>query len=89
MADIDNLLRNYEPGNIKYKPEVLKQIDEIKEKRYAVIQQQMGKQLQELTISNNNMNKILEDNCKLVKILMRDNVEMKRRLSELEKILLK
>jgi glycosyltransferase involved in cell wall biosynthesis len=84
MTDIDNLLQKYEPGNIKYKPEVLKQIDELKEKRSTLIQQQMGNQLQELTVSNNKMNKILEDNCKLVKILMRDNVEMKRRLSELE-----
>ena len=37
MNEIDELLNNYEPGKLKYKPDVIKQINEIKETREKMI----------------------------------------------------
>lgn len=44
MNDIDKLLKNYEPGHPKMKPDVLKQIKEIEESRDAMIKEEMQKQ---------------------------------------------
>lgn len=44
MEDIDNMLKYYEPGLPKMKPDVLKQIKEIEAKREAFQQEQIAKQ---------------------------------------------
>ena len=44
MKDIDGLLENYEPGEPKMKPDVLKQIKEIEEKRDQMVKEEMAKQ---------------------------------------------
>jgi glycosyltransferase involved in cell wall biosynthesis len=44
MKDIDGLLENYEPGDPKMKPDVLKQIKEIEEKREQMVKEEMAKQ---------------------------------------------
>ena len=44
MNDIDGLLEKYEPGEPKMKPDVLKQIKEIEEKRDQMIKEEMEKQ---------------------------------------------
>jgi hypothetical protein len=44
MLEIDKLLENYEPGHPKMKPDVLKQIKEIEEKRDQMIKEEMAKQ---------------------------------------------
>jgi len=44
MKDIDGLLEKYEPGEPKMKPDVLKQIKEIEEKRDQMIKEEMAKQ---------------------------------------------
>jgi len=44
MNDIDPLLEKYEPGDPKMKPDVLKQIKEIEEKREEMIKEEMAKQ---------------------------------------------
>ena len=44
MKDIDELLANYEPGEPKMKPDVLKQIKEIEEQRDKMIKEEMEKQ---------------------------------------------
>ena len=41
MNDIDELLENYEPGQAKMKPDVLKQIKEIEEKREQMMKEEM------------------------------------------------
>ena len=43
MNDIDSLLEKYEPGEPKMKPDVLKQIKEIEEKREQMIKEEMEK----------------------------------------------
>lgn len=43
MEDVDQLLANYEPGNPKMKPDVIKQIAEIEESREKLIREEMAK----------------------------------------------
>jgi glycosyltransferase involved in cell wall biosynthesis len=47
MKDIDRLLEKYEPGHPSMKPEVLKQIKEIEDKRDIMIKEEMEKQRQQ------------------------------------------
>jgi len=47
MKDIDELLKNYEPGEPKMKPEVLKQIKEIEAERERMMKEQMEKMNQQ------------------------------------------
>lgn len=44
MEDVDKLLENYEPGEPKMKPDVLKQIAEIEASREKMIREEMAKQ---------------------------------------------
>ena len=46
MNDVDNLLKMYEPGRPENKPDVLKQIDEIKQQRENMIIEHQRKQLE-------------------------------------------
>ena len=46
MNDVDNLLKMYEPGRPENKPDVLKQLDEIKQQREEMIIEQQRKQLE-------------------------------------------
>ena len=46
MNDVDNLLKMYEPGRPENKPDVLKQLDEIKQQREEMIIEQQKKQLE-------------------------------------------
>ena len=43
MEDVDDLLETYEPGRPEYKPDVLKQIEEIKVKRAALQEQHLSR----------------------------------------------
>ena len=54
MEDIDSLLDNYEPGKPSFKPDVTKQLAEIKVKREQMIQEKIKEQNE----YNNTMNKI-------------------------------
>jgi glycosyltransferase involved in cell wall biosynthesis len=46
MEDIDDILANYEPGSVHNKPDVAKQLKEIKENREKMMQEEMEKQRQ-------------------------------------------
>jgi glycosyltransferase involved in cell wall biosynthesis len=81
---IDDILSNYEQGKVHYKPEVLKHIQEIKENKNQMIQQQMIQHLQQMDTFNRNTEKILNEHKQLIQILLKDNVEMKKRISKLE-----
>jgi len=48
MKKIENLLNNYEPGRPENKPEVLKQIKDITEKRQKMIQEQQQQQHEQM-----------------------------------------
>jgi hypothetical protein len=81
---IDDILQKYEPGKVEYKPEVIKQITESRDKKNILIQQQICGQINHLTESFRQIQKISSDQNQLIQILMRDNVEMKKRISVLE-----
>ena len=44
MNDIDESLDSYEPGKPEFKPDVLKQMDEIKQKRETVLNENKQRQ---------------------------------------------
>jgi hypothetical protein len=54
MEDIDKLLDNYEPGKPENKPDVTKQLKQIKENREKMIKEHTQKQ----TVFNNTLNKL-------------------------------
>lgn len=54
MEDIDQILDNYEPGKIDYKPDVKKQLEEIKSER----EQKVREMIQQQTEYQNTLNKI-------------------------------
>ena len=46
MSDVDNLLKVYEPGRPENKPDVLKQLDDIKHQREEMMIEHQRKQLE-------------------------------------------
>ena len=46
MYDVDDLLKVYDPGKVENKPDVLKQLDEIKQKREDMIEEYNKKQIE-------------------------------------------
>ena len=85
---MDNLLQDYKPGKIENKPEVLKQIIEIKEKKNKIIQDTIVQNIDNLNYKLIEMEKKMEHKNSLIQVLMRDNVEMKKRIKTLEDLAL-
>jgi len=92
MKDIDQLLENYEPGRPEHKPDVTKQLEEIKEKREKMIQEHHMKKkeyndvMNKLNIINNPQfaeNKINELTV-IVQELTNENNDLKNKLKYLE-----
>jgi hypothetical protein len=52
MKDIDDLLNKYEPGRPENKPDVLKQLDEIKIQRENMAREQNKKQMEQMRMMN-------------------------------------
>jgi glycosyltransferase involved in cell wall biosynthesis len=84
MKDIDNILSNYDFGKVENKPEVLNQIKEITEKKNQMIQQQIIQNVNQINNINKQVEKILQEHKQLIHILMKDNIELKNRISVLE-----
>ena len=92
MEDIDKLLESYEPGNPDNKPDVKKQIIELKEKREILIKESMQKQMeyknamQKLNLVNNPQelqNKINEQTY-TIQMLMTENNQLKDKVKYFE-----
>jgi hypothetical protein len=81
---MDNLLQEYKPGKVENKPAVLKQITEIKEKKNKIIQDNIIQRLETLNYKFVEMEKNMVNKNSLIQVLMRDNVEMKKRIKVLE-----
>jgi hypothetical protein len=93
MVTIDDMLQKYEPGDPKYKPDVLKQMGEIKERREKIIEHHKVQQEE----SNQKMNSIVnnsknidysnkfQEQTSLIMELMRENRELKEKMDYLEK----
>jgi hypothetical protein len=100
MEDIDELLEKYEIGKIDYKPDVQKQLKEIRLFREKQIQEQLKKQLEynEMMKKNNYMNNThaiqeqLNQQSIVIQQLTLENNQLKDQLDYLNnkiKILLK
>jgi hypothetical protein len=81
---MDNLLQEYKPGQIENKPEVLKQIKEITEKKNKMIQDTIIQNIDKLNYKLIELEKKMEHKNSLIQVLMRDNVEMKKSIKDLE-----
>jgi glycosyltransferase involved in cell wall biosynthesis len=93
MNDIDNLLDLYEPGKPEHKPDVVKQMNEIKEKREKIIKEQNKKiKINAKFLNSNfntngsaniNTNKVNEITMLLNEVLMENN-QLKDKVKYLE-----
>ena len=65
VEEVDGLLKNYEPGRPEHKPEVLQQIEDLKEKRAAMVEeyqkQQQLEQQQQIMRKMNDMTVIVQE----------------------------
>jgi len=81
MNDIDELLEYYEAGKPEFKPDVLKQMNEIKERRENILNQR--KQEQEYYKKNANVNK-MDEMTMLINELLMENNQLKDKVNYLE-----
>jgi len=95
MEDIDEALANYEPGRPEHKPEVLKQIQDLKEerqRRIEEIQKETQKQFQDMQVVSRgehealkqHYEKILQSKDTLINELFRQHKEMKAKIAQYE-----
>jgi hypothetical protein len=91
MVDIDQLLNSYDSGNPKHKPDVIKQMKEIQEKRNKVIEEQKKQQdtnLQMNAIVQNSQNvnytKKIEEQNQIIMDLLKENSQLKEKNDYLE-----
>jgi hypothetical protein len=76
MKNIDVLLENYIPGKPEFKPDVLKQMDEIKQKREKIIQEKEKELQQKREVSKTSVlveSKINEMTMMINELLMENN----------------
>jgi glycosyltransferase involved in cell wall biosynthesis len=81
---MDKLLENYEPGKIENKPEVLKQIKEITKEKHKKIQENIIHHIEQLNFKYKELEKKMENQKLLIQVLMKDNIEIKKRINVLE-----
>lgn len=90
MTDIDQLLKNYEPGHPKNKHDVVKQTQEIEERRRKMmIEQQQNHMTNKInyiqnTLNNPNQNSIDTLTLQLQEVSL-ENTNMKNKINHLEK----
>ena len=95
METIDGLLENYEPGRPIHKPEVFEQMEEIKQKREAIIkqhqQQQQIQQRQGPVLSSSQIDlvasyeKKLSDQSQMMQTILQENSILRTKVEYLEK----
>jgi len=91
MVDIDQLLNSYDSGNPKHKPDVIKQMKEIQEKRNKVIEEQKKQQETNLQMNaivqnsqNVNYTKKIEEQNQIIMDLLKENSQLKEKNDYLE-----
>jgi predicted RNase H-like nuclease (RuvC/YqgF family) len=91
MVDIDQLLESYDPGNPIHKPDVIKQMKEIQEKRNKVIEEQKKQQETNLQMNaivqnsqNVNYTKKIEEQNQIIMDLLKENSQLKEKNDYLE-----
>jgi len=76
MEKIDDLLKNYQPGDPSNKPDVLKQIKEIEEERKKMAMQQSNGQAQGQIILNQNGKQVALNNEQIVQIMQKQQEQL-------------
>jgi hypothetical protein len=91
IEDIESLLQIYEPGKPENKPDVMKQILEIKKRREEMIeaqrQQQMQQQMhQQISIQDliQNYERTIHDQNNIIQEIMKENRELKSKADYLD-----
>lgn len=92
MEDIDKLLENYEPGKPENKPDVKKQLEEIKIDREQKIQEQIKQQtnyqnaINKITMLSNPqvVNQQLNEQAMVIQQLMLENSQLKEKVEYLD-----
>jgi glycosyltransferase involved in cell wall biosynthesis len=83
MKDIDKLLAVYEPGKPENKPDVLKQMNELKEKREKAMQNHIQQQEKHIMYSPNSTNQV-NDMAMVINELIMENTQLKEKVKYLE-----
>jgi glycosyltransferase involved in cell wall biosynthesis len=84
MNDIDELLEKYDPGRPEHKPDVLKQIAELKQQREEQMQQQQQQQ-QQIQIPHNQIQDILNNYEVKLREVLNENAKLKEQNEYLQK----
>lgn len=88
MEDIDSLLNNYHPGDVKNKPDVVKQLEVIKEDRNKMVNEQIKKQM-EYQDTMNKINSLMQpqpimnDQSQIIQQLINENNQLKQQVEYL------
>jgi hypothetical protein len=88
MEDVDTILSNYEPGRPENKPDVMKQIEEMKKKREEMIASHRQQQQQiPIPIQNaiQNYEKTIKDQAAIITEIMKENRELRSKVDYLDK----
>lgn len=92
MTDIDRLLKTYEPGEPKMKPDVLQQIKEIDEERQKMMAEQGGGQFMinepgkpPRALSNEEIAKIMNQHVEQINSLTQKNEQLEKMVANLQK----
>jgi hypothetical protein len=89
MEKVDELLKDYEPGRPEHKPEVLQQIEDLKEKRAAIIEeyqkQQQLEQHQQIIRKMNDMTILVQELTTENNLLKDKNKYLENKMSSLIK----
>jgi glycosyltransferase involved in cell wall biosynthesis len=87
MVDIDKLLESYEPGDLKYKPDVTKELKKIREKREKLIKEQIEKQIEYQNSINLNpqiLQQKLNEQTQIINQLYLENNQLNEKIKYLE-----
>ena len=85
MHDIDELLDSYEPGKSEFKPDVLKQMEEIKQRRENIINENTQRIQQEKVKNDTNKNsKKINEMTMLLNELLMENKQLRDKVKYLE-----
>jgi len=82
--EIDDELNKYDFGKVENKPEVISQIKEITDKKNEVVLQKLIQNVNQLNNIMDTNENTLQNIKTLINILIKDNVELKNRVSILE-----
>lgn len=84
MVDIDKLLETYEPGDLKHKPDVTKELQIIREKREKLMKQQREKMEQQNALNPQILQQKLNEQTQIIQQLYLENNQLNEKIKYLE-----